>query len=202
MPVPDTLDGVRIILVDDHNRRAAATESQLAALGCKVLAVIPTGAGLLRQMSQHEPDVIIIALDSPDRDVLESLSVVASHNPRPVAMFSGKGNSSFINEAIRSGVSAYQTQDISPELVEAAIRVAIAQFDAFTSLKLELVETQQKLDERKWIERAKGLLMERGEVSEREAFTVLRKAAMDRNCTLAEASKAYLELLERQQTGD
>ena len=68
-----------------------------------MLAVIPTGSGLLFQVAQHEPDVVIIALDSPDRDVLESLAIATSHNPRPVVMFSGAGDQGFISDAIRAG---------------------------------------------------------------------------------------------------
>ncbi|MEM1153799.1 MAG: hypothetical protein AAGI44_06635, partial [Pseudomonadota bacterium] len=84
-----TLSSLRLILVDDDRERASAVESNLRDVGFNVLSVIPTASGLLHQMAQHEPDVVIIALDSPDRDVLESLSIVSTHNPRPVVMFSG-----------------------------------------------------------------------------------------------------------------
>jgi len=193
--LPDHESNLRVIIVDDHPDRAADIKHRLERLGYSVLAVMETGSGLLKQMTQHEPDVIIIALDSPDRDVLESLSIAAAHNPRPVALFSGVGDSGFIAEAIRSGVTAYQAQGINPELVEAAIKVAVAQFDAYISMKQELVETQKKLEERKSVERAKGLLMKRHGMSETEAFHALRKTAMNRNCTLFEAAQTCLVML-------
>ena len=167
-------------------------------MGCTVLAVIPTGAGILKQIADHEPDIIIIALDSPDRDVLESLSVASSHNPRPVAMFSRTNDTSFISEAIRSGVTAYQAQDIHPARVEAAIDVAIAQFQTYSVLRTELSEVRTKLDERKVIERAKGLLISKKKISEERAFVALRKTAMNRNRTLAEAAQDIIDLLESQ----
>ena len=192
------LSNLRVILVDDYLGRASDTAASLEAVGCTVLAVIPTGAGLLKQIADHEPDIIIIALDSPDRDVLESLSVASIHNPRPVAMFSGTNDTSFIGEAIRSGVTAYQAQDIHPARVEAAIDVAIAQFQTYSVLRTELSEVRTKLDERKVIERAKGLLMSKKKISEERAFVALRKTAMNRNSTLAEAAQDIIDLFESQ----
>ncbi|MDH3994839.1 MAG: response regulator, partial [Gammaproteobacteria bacterium] len=129
---------LRVILVDDDRARATAVEDNLRAVGFDVLSVIPTASGLLHQMSQQEPEVVIIALDSPDRDVLESLTIASSHNPRPVVMFSESGDQNFIADAIRAGVTAYQAEDISPGRVRAAIDIAIAQFSAFSDLKQEL----------------------------------------------------------------
>ena len=192
------LSELRVILVDDYLGRASDTAASLEAVGCTVLAAIPTGAGLLKQIADHEPDIIIIALDSPDRDVLESLNVASSHNPRPVAMFSRTNDTSFISEAIRSGVTAYQAQDIHPARVEAAIDVAIAQFQTYSVLRTELSEVRTKLDERKVIERAKGLLMSKKKISEERAFVALRKTAMNRNRTLVEAAQAIIDLFESQ----
>ncbi len=119
------------MLIDDNLPRATAVEARLREVGFDVLSVIPTASGLLYQMAQREPDVVIIALDSPDRDVLESLSIASSHNPRPVVMFSEAGDQRFITDAIRAGVTAYQAEDISPARVRAAIDIAVAQFSAF-----------------------------------------------------------------------
>ena len=105
---------LQVILVDDDRDRASAVEARLHEVGFNVLSVISTASGLLYQVAQREPDVVIIALDSPDRDVLESLSIASAHNPRPVVMFSEAGDEQFINAAIRAGVTAYQSEDISP----------------------------------------------------------------------------------------
>ena len=188
---------LRLILVDDDRVRASAVELNLQQAGIEVLSVIPTGAGLLYQMAQQEPDVVIISLDSPDRDVLESLTIASSHNPRPVLMFSQSGDHSFITDAIRAGVTAYQAEHISPDRVRAAIDVAVAQFSAFNELKRELHETRRQLGERKQVEKAKGLLMSVHKVTEEEAFSTLRKLAMDKNRTLGEAAVDVLAILEK-----
>lgn len=188
---------LRLILVDDDAERGAAVEGRLRAVGFDVLAVIPTAAGLLRQMEQREPDVVIIALDSPDRDVLESLSIASSYNPRPVVMFSGSGDSGFISDAIQAGVTAYQAEDISPERVRAAIDIAIAQFSAFKALREERDQARRQLQDRKLIDKARGLLMSVHRVDEEEAFATLRKLAMDRHRTLGETAREVIAILDK-----
>lgn len=188
---------LRVILVDDDQSRASAVETRLRDVGFEVLSIIPTGSGLLYQMAQQEPDVVIIALDSPDRDVLESLSIASAHNPRPVVMFSEAGDQGFISAAITAGVTAYQAQDISPSRVRAAIDIAVAQFSAFDGLRQELDETRRQLNERKLVEKAKGLLMATHKVEEEEAFSTLRKLAMDKNRSLAETATDIISILER-----
>jgi two-component system, response regulator / RNA-binding antiterminator len=188
---------LRVILVDDDRSRADSVEVRLRDVGFEVLSVIPTASGLLFQMAQQEPDVVIIALDSPDRDVLESLTIASSHNPRPVVMFSEAGDQGFITDAIRAGVTAYQAEDINPDRVRAAIDIAVAQFSAFNNLREELDETRRQLEERKLVEKAKGLLMSIHKVEEQEAFATLRKLAMDKNFTLGETAREVINILER-----
>ena len=188
---------LRLILVDDDRVRASAVEVNLTQAGFTVLSVIPTGSGLLYQMAEQEPDVVIIALDSPDRDVLESLAIASSHNARPVVMFSESGDQGFIADAIGAGVTAYQAEDISPTRVRAAIDVAIAQFSAFNSIKQELDLTRRQLTERKEVEKAKGLLVALHNVTEEAAFSTLRKLAMDKHKTLGETARDVIAILEK-----
>ena len=192
---------LRLIRVDDDHQRAAAVEASLCEAGLTVLSVIPTASGLLYQMAQQEPDVVIIALDSPDRDVLESLGIASAHNPRPVVMFSGSDDQSFITDAIRAGVPAYQVEGISPARVKAAIDVAMAQFSEFSELRQALDETRRQLDDRKLVERAKGLLMAEHSVAEEEAFGTLRKLAMDKHMSLGDTARDVIAILEKSGQG-
>lgn len=192
---------LRLILVDDNRERALAVEANLLQAGFIVLSVIPTGTGLLYQMAQQEPDVVIVALDSPDRDVLESLAIASAHNARPVVMFSEAGDRGFIADAIRAGVTAYQAEDISSGSVRAAIDVAIAQFTKFNDIQQELSETRRQLSERKQVEKAKGLLMSIHHVDEEAAFATLRKLAMDKNKTLGETARDVIAIVEKSHRG-
>ena len=193
----DNNDALRLILVDDDSERASIVETELAAAGFQVLSTVGSASGLLYQIAQLEPDVVIIALDSPDRDVLESLSIASAHNPRPIVMFSAAEDQGFIGDAIRAGVTAYQAQDISGARVQVAIDVAVAQFSAFRALRSELDDTRRELAERKRVERAKGLLMSVHNVTEEEAFSTLRRLAMDKSRTLAEAADDVIAVLEK-----
>lgn len=190
-------EALRLILVDDDLQRASAVAGSLGDVGFEVLSVVPTAAGLLFQMAQREPDVVIIALDSPDRDVLESLTIASSHNPRPVVMFSGSADQGFIADAIRAGVTAYQAEDISPQRVQVAIDIAIAQFSAFNALKAELDDTRRQLEQRKLVDKAKGLLMAVHKVTEDEAYSTLRKLAMDKHQSLGATARDVIAILER-----
>lgn len=189
------------MLVDDDRDRAGAVEARLREVGFQVLSVIPTAAGLLYQVAQREPDVVIIALDSPDRDVLESLSIASAHNPRPVVMFSEAGDQQFITDAIRAGVTAYQAEDISPARVRVAIDIAMAQFSTFTALREQLADTRRQLDGRKLVEKAKGLLMAAHDINEDQAHATLRRLAMDKSRTLEEASRDVIAILNKNGMG-
>lgn len=186
-----------IMLVDDQPERAAMVEQAMMNAGHKVLSIIPSAAGLLFQIEQHKPDVILIDLDSPDRDMLDSLSIINAHNPMPVVMFSKEDDPAFIQQAVKSGVTAYQLDTISAEKVTPVLDVAMAQFDAFQSVKNALDDTRSELADRKTIEKAKGLLIQVHSVSEEEAFKTLRSLAMETNQKLGVTAQSVITMLEK-----
>ncbi len=183
------------MLVDDHPDRACLVEEELRAQGFDVLSLIPTASGLLFQMEQLKPDVVLIDLESPDRDVLESLSLINHHNPRPVLMFSQEQDPDFISQAVASGVTAYLCEDINPAKVKPAIDVAMAQFESFQNIRQQLIDTQSQLEDRKDIDRARGLLMDQHNLSEAKAFEMLRKFSMDSNKSLGDSARMVMQML-------
>ncbi len=194
-------NAVRVMLVDDHRDRAHRVEETLWENGYQVVAVIPSAAGLLYQIEQHSPDVVLIDLESPDRDVLESLSIVSRHNPRPVVMFSEQDDPDYINEAVHAGISTYLLGGINPDQVKPVIDVALAQFRSFQSLRDELDSTRTQLQDRKLIEQAKGLLMAHRRISEPEAHRLLNRLAMDSNQRLVEVAETVLATLSTRSGG-
>ena len=188
---------LRVMLVDDQPERAKMVEDAMIAAGHKVLSTIPSATGLLFQIEQHQPDVILVDLDSPDRDMLDSLSVINAHNPMPVVMFSKEDDPEFIQQAVRSGVTAYQLDSISADKVKPVLDVAMAQFSAFQSVKQALDDTRSELADRKIIEKAKGLLMKVHSVSEDEAFKTLRGLAMETNQKLGVTAQSVITMLEK-----
>lgn len=188
---------LHVMLVDDQPERSAMVEKVLTDAGFNVISAIPSCTGLLFQMEQHQPDIILIDLDSPDRDVLDSLTIINTHNPKPVVMFSREDDPDFISKAVQSGVTAYQLDSINPAKVKPVIDLAMAQFKAFQSLREELDSAKTQLADRKIIERAKGLLMRIHKVDEEDAYATLRSLAMENNQRLAATAQSVVTMLEK-----
>jgi response regulator NasT len=135
---------------------------------------------------------VLIDLASPSRDVIEELSLAAGPKDRAVALFAPGGDADLMRAAIEAGVSAYVAEDVRPEALRPVIDLAIAQFGAMHRLRAELAATRRALEERKIVDRAKGLLMRARNLTEDEAYAVLRKAAMDQKKKLADVAEALV----------
>jgi response regulator NasT len=193
----DDNDPIKIMLVDDHFERAASVEEKLSAAGFIVLCRLPTTAGLLHQIEQHQPDMVLIDLQSPGRDVLESLSVLNNHNPKPVVMFTEKDDPAYIEAAVDAGVTAYLMDELNPKRVKPIIDLAIAQFKSYQSLRQALDEAQRKLASQSIIEKAKTLLIKKHNIDENKAHKTLRTLSMDTNQSLPDAAKSVIDLMEK-----
>lgn len=190
---------LRVMLVDDQPARAALLEQALRDHNYCVIARLPSAAGLAEAVAQLEPDVIVIDIDSPDRDTLEHMASLHRDNPRPVVMFAEQGETATIERAVRAGVSAYVVDGLNPARVKNIVDVAIARFREYQALRQELQTARIQLADRKQIDRAKGLLMKHRDMDEEQAYRAMRKMAMDRGQRLAEVASniiAVFELLE------
>ncbi|HQU15661.1 MAG: hypothetical protein B7Z66_10625 [Chromatiales bacterium 21-64-14] len=187
---------MRVLLVDEHSQRAGTLEQSLEAAGHTVVGRVAPGEDLLDAIRRLEPDVIIIDIESPDRDTLESMRTISRDRPRPIVMFTGERDSARIREAIQAGVSAYVVDGIAPHRVQPILDAAVARFREFQSMRLERDEARDRLAERKVVERAKGILMKQRGVGEEEAYQLLRKAAMDRNLRVAEVARSVIAAAE------
>jgi response regulator NasT len=185
---------LRVMIVDQVVERAEVLEQALVRAGYEVIAYVPSTYDLHRQVSARQPDIVIIDMDSPDRDTLENICVVSRDEPRPVVMFAHDGNTEKIRAATSAGVSAYVVGGMSAERIRPIIDAAVARFDQFQALKRELDDIEEKLADRKVIERAKGILMKGRQLSEEEAFRALRKQAMQSNAKLATVARQVIEM--------
>lgn len=183
---------LRILLVDEAPERASALEAALEAAGHTVVARSANAADLTAQIAASGAEVIIVDMNSPDRDTIESLREVTRERPRPILMFVDRSDESMITEAINAGVSAYVVDGLNPARVKPILDVAIARFNQFQSLNDEVAKAKASLAERKVIERAKGILMRERKLSEEDAYRVLRRAAMEQNKRLAEIAESLI----------
>lgn len=187
----------RVMLVDDLPQRSVRVEEKLIQDGFDVISRLPSAAGLLFQIEQLKPDIILIDLQSPGRDVLDSLSVINDHNPTPVVMFSEEEDPGFIKDAVDAGVTAYMMGGVDTEKVKPVIDVAMAQFKSYQTLRQKLDTTRTQLESLSVIDKAKRLLMDQQSISEDSAHKVLRNLSMDSNQSLPQAAKSVIQILNK-----
>lgn len=182
----------RIAIVDENSVRSAIIESGLREAGYVDIVRISETTALLKQLDALDPDVVLIGLENPSRDILENMFTVSRMVRRPVAMFVDQSDAAMIEAAVDAGVSAYIVDGLRKDRVKAILDMAISRFKAFERLRRELADAKNQLEERKIIDRAKGILMKAKSISEEEAYTLLRRAAMNENRRLAEVAQSVV----------
>ncbi|MBC3882443.1 ANTAR domain-containing protein [Undibacterium sp. LX40W] len=181
-----------------QRQRARSRDLRIGLLqaGYNVVASIPGDIYLVERLTQLQPDLIIIDAESDARDVLEDLVMVSRDAPRPIVLFTEEGTPSQLEAAMSAGVSAYVVAGLQVERVKPVLEVAVARFNADQKLRTELSETKNKLAERKIIDRAKGILMEKHHLSENDAYQKLRKQAMEKNLKLVDLAQRILDVAD------
>ena len=184
--------GISVAIVDENLVRAAVLEDGLRSAGIGLVTVVNEMPNLLRRLVSIDPDVVIIDLENPSRDVLEQMFQVSRLVARPVAMFVDRSDSAMIQAAVDAGVSAYIVDGLRKERVRAIVDMAISRFNAFARMAKELEDARNELTARKVIERAKGILMTTRGFSEEEAYAALRKAAMSESRKLIDIAQSVV----------
>lgn len=185
------------MIVDERADRVAAVETALRESDCAVVGTLIGREDLEDEIARLDPDVILIDMESPDRDVLEDMSRLnAGDRPRPTVMFVDRSDGESIRAAVEAGVSAYVVDGLNASRVRPILEVAIARFHEFQKLRQELLSVKETLADRKIIERAKGLLMKHRSMTEQEAYDALRKLAMNRKTRLASVAREVVKAAE------
>lgn len=187
---------LRVILVDDREKRRELLEKSLDEFGCRVVACVSLDEDLVSLVETHDPDVVILDMDAPGRDCLDSLERIKSKVPRPIVIFTKDDDGETIRRAVRAGVSAYIVDGLQRHRVRPIVEAAIARFEQFQSLEDELAAIRRQLAERKLVEKAKGLIMQQRGLSEAAAYQAMRKLAMRNNKRLAEVAEQVLAAAE------
>ena len=187
---------LNIVIIDESPVRAAILEDGLREAGYTCVTLVSEMTQLARRVYSLDPDVILIDLENPSRDVLEQMFQVSRAVKRPVAMFVDQADTSMIEAAIDAGVSSYIVDGLKKERVKPILDLTISRFNAFTTLERELDEARSALAERKTIDRAKGILMRQKNMTEEEAYALLRSAAMKHGRKLAEVAQSVVTAAE------
>jgi response regulator NasT len=190
MPAAPT--SLSILVIDENRLRAAVIEEGLRDAGYDNLTIVHDVAGIARRIADVNPDVIVIDLENPNRDMLENMFQLSKAVKRPIAMFVDRSDQAAIEAAVDAGVSAYVVDGLKRERVKPILDMAISRFNAFARMAHELQEARTELESRKLIDRAKGILVRTRGLSEADAYALLRKTAMNQNRKISEIAESLI----------
>jgi len=186
----------KIAIVDESPIRAAILEEGLREAGFTDVVRIEEMQSLLSRIYALDPDVIVIDLENPSRDILEQMFQVSRAVRRPVAMFVDQSDAASIQASVDAGVSAYIVDGLKKERLKPILDLCISRFNAFAKLQDELDRAKSALEDRKVIERAKGILMKLKDLTEDEAYVLLRSTAMREKKKIGEIAQSILTASE------
>lgn len=183
---------MRIVVIDESSARAAIIEEGLAQAGEHDVFVITERVGLMQAIEKLNPDVILIDLGNPSRDMLEEYFAVSRALQRPIAMFVDESDPEAIAESVEAGVSAYIVDGMTERRIKSIVDLAIQRFNAFSRLQRELEDARSALGDREIVGEAKAILFRERGLSEPEAHKLLRSHAMNTNQKIAEVARAIV----------
>ena len=186
----------KIVIVDESPIRAAILEEGLREAGYTEVVRIGEMQSLLSRIYALDPDVIVIDLENPSRDILEQMFQVSRAVRRPIAMFVDQSDTASIQASVDAGVSAYIVDGLKKERLKPILDLCISRFNAFSRLQDELDRTKSALEDRKVIDRAKGILMKLKGLNEEEAYVLLRSTAMREKKKIGEIAQSILTASE------
>ena len=193
-------DLVQTVSGDAHADALAERSRQLRIglleSGYNIVAVLPADTFLNERLVQLQPDMIIVDAESDARDSLEHVVVATRDERRPIVLFTNDNDTTHVKDAVAAGVAAYVVAGLAPERIRPILDVAMARFEHEQGLRRQLADARNELQDRKVIDRAKSLLMQRQNLSEDAAYARLRKAAMDKGLKLGEMAQRMLDAAE------
>ena len=185
-----------ILLIDQRDQESSALVRSLEDAGCLVVARVAPQPGLGDIASEADPDVIVVDTAVADDDTLDLVNRLAPE-AWPLVVFADESDSASLRSAIHGGVAGFVVRGADPDRLRPVLEVAIARFAKQRALLDELLEVKTALEDRKLLDRAKGLLMEKRSLSEHDAYAAMRKMAMDRSMRLVDVARRVIELADR-----
>lgn len=183
---------MRIAIIDTSTTRAAIISDGLREAGLTDLAVIDPRGPLAAQVEAARPEVVLINLENPSRDMLEDFFAMSRALARPIAMFVDQSDADATMAAVDAGVSAYIVDGLAKARIKPILDLAVRRFQAFSRLQDELAEAKSALADRAAIDKAKAILMKRRGIDEPAAYALLRGHAMSSNRRIAEVADAII----------
>jgi AmiR/NasT family two-component response regulator len=188
------MPALRIVVADDEPDMREYFRKILPRLGHTVVAAAETGIELIEQCRAHRPDLVITDIKMPDMDGIDAAMQLYAEMPLPVILVSAYSDAALIERAEADHIMAYLVKPIKQTDLEPAIGLAVRRFEQFEALRREASDMRQALEDRKLIEKAKGILMKQLGLTEAEAFRRLQKTASAKNLKLIELARLTLAI--------
>lgn len=185
-----------VVVVEPNRERALEIVDGLKDFSDVDITIISEVTGLTKRIAEVNPDLVLADIANPTRDIIEEFALASSPLERPVALFVDESDASLARTAIEAGLSAYVVDGLQPERLNPILTAAIARFNMVRRMREELAATKLALEERKHVDRAKGLLMKARGINEDEAYKILRKAAMDQGKKITDVAQAIVTAAE------
>ncbi len=183
---------ISVLILDENQIRASIIEAGLRDAGHEDVTILKTSFGIARQIEDLDPDVIVIDLGNPNRDMLEAMFQLSKSVKRPVAMFVDQSDDASLVAAVEAGVSAYIVDGLKQDRVKPILDLAILRFNAFARMEDDLAKAKEELAGRKVIDQAKRILMKSKSLSEDDAYKLLRKTAMNQNTKISNVAQSLV----------
>jgi response regulator NasT len=183
---------LKIAVADDERDMREYFEQILPVLGHQVVGAAENGKELVALCAKAHPDLVITDIKMPDMDGIDAATQIYRNGPIPVILVSAFHDAEFIRRAEADHILAYLVKPIKQADLEPAIVIAMRRFEQFQALRKETSDLKQALEDRKVIEKAKGILMKKTGLDEHDAFRRLQKLASDKNRKLVEIAQIIL----------
>jgi AmiR/NasT family two-component response regulator len=185
---------LRVVVVEDEGLIRMDVVSTLEEAGFEVVGEGSDGEQAIELATEHEPDLVVMDIKMPKLDGISAAEKIAELKI-PVVLLTAFSQADLVSRAAEAGAMAYVTKPFKPADLLPAIQIALARHEELTALEAEISDLSDRLETRKLMDRAKGLLMSKMKLSEPDAFRWIQKASMDRRLSMAQVAKAVIEQL-------
>lgn len=187
-------DALRVLVVEDEGLIRMDVVATLQEAGYEVVGEGADGEEAIKLATELEPDLVVMDIKMPKLDGISAAEKIGELKI-PVVLLTAFSQSDLVARAAAAGAMAYVTKPFKPTDLLPAIQIALSRHEELTSLEAEIADLSERLETRKIMDRAKGLLQSKMKLSEPESFRWIQKASMDRRLTMAQVAKAVVEQL-------
>lgn len=197
----ESKDKLRVLQIDEGLSRSDILAQSIFETGNEVIARINVDSNIMKIVEKYEPDLLMIDMTSPNKQILEMLAYINDFMPRPIVFFADHSENDIINLVVKAGVSAFVVDGLSAQRIKPVIELAIIRFSQTQKIRNELkqtkenlVKTEETLVERKIVDKAKGILMKQRGMDEEMAYKTLRTLAMNQNKKMGMVAKELIDV--------